>query len=539
MVTGRLAAKAAMLAAAMALHGVANGQIYVDDDAPPGGDGTSWQTAFNDLQVALTAWQATDQLEIRIAEGLYITQTSGCCQKDGFRSTGPVLESGNAFATAFIRGGFAGLSQPSNPDAHDPSAFVTVLSGDFNQDDHTTEDKSDNAWVVLNLNMPWIESLHLEGLTIRDGYNFIDLNRPNGAAVFCRTTRFLYFRSCTVTQNAARFGSVVYAPDATQVSFLFSRITDNSGAYGTVIHRGDEQSVGFTNSIVARNHAIYDGGVVYASSLSTPFSSVGLLHSVLVDNTAGRNGGAVYLNNGRLVMRSCTIANNVANVGGVVYADHESAIYLQQSVVGLNRAPIGASVFMPGIGYARFVLQDSILENWEHDLLLGPTVDTEIVNTLEADPAFRSPNGPDGIPASGDEDYRVFGRSPAIDRSDYLNFDYWDLNNNGIQQEDWPFDVAGQPRRVNGQVDLGAYEYQCLADISGSSDPNDAAYGRADGLIDGTDFFTFLDRFAAGNVLADLSGSSDPVDPGYGVPDGAFTAADFFYYLDRFVEGCE
>ncbi len=79
----------------------------------------------------------------------------------------------------------------------------------------------------------------------------------------------------------------------------------------------------------------------------------------------------------------------------------------------------------------------------------------------------------------------------------------------------------------------------CAPDLSGSSDPNDPAYGMPDGLVDASDFFYFLDQFAAGNLaVADLSGSTDPNDPGYGVPDGTIDASDFFYYLDIFVAGC-
>ena len=43
--------------------------IYVDDDATAGGDGTSWSTAFNDLQLALAIVQEGD--EIRVAQGIY------------------------------------------------------------------------------------------------------------------------------------------------------------------------------------------------------------------------------------------------------------------------------------------------------------------------------------------------------------------------------------------------------------------------------------------------------------------------------------
>ncbi|MCC6284740.1 MAG: choice-of-anchor B family protein [Phycisphaerales bacterium] len=79
----------------------------------------------------------------------------------------------------------------------------------------------------------------------------------------------------------------------------------------------------------------------------------------------------------------------------------------------------------------------------------------------------------------------------------------------------------------------------CAADLSGSSDPNDPAYGVPDGQADSADFFYYLDQFVAQNLaVADLTGSSDPNDPAYGTPDGMIDAADFFYYLDLFVQGC-
>ena len=51
--------------------GSVNGQtvIHVDDDAPVGGDGMSWATAYAHLQDALA--DATPGDEIRVAEGIY------------------------------------------------------------------------------------------------------------------------------------------------------------------------------------------------------------------------------------------------------------------------------------------------------------------------------------------------------------------------------------------------------------------------------------------------------------------------------------
>ncbi len=95
---------------------------------------------------------------------------------------------------------------------------------------------------------------------------------------------------------------------------------------------------------------------------------------------------------------------------------------------------------------------------------------------------------------------------------------------------------------VTGNASVSEYDVfvdKCEADLSGSADPNDPAYGVKDGALDAADFFYFLDQFVSGNLaVADLTGSSDPNDPAYGVPDGVTDAADFFYYLDQFVAGC-
>src|SRR5262249_39619841 len=49
---------------------IAHGAVrYVDHSAAPGGDGSSWAGAYNELRVALMSAQAGD--EIRVAHGTY------------------------------------------------------------------------------------------------------------------------------------------------------------------------------------------------------------------------------------------------------------------------------------------------------------------------------------------------------------------------------------------------------------------------------------------------------------------------------------
>ncbi|MCB9844924.1 MAG: CRTAC1 family protein [Phycisphaeraceae bacterium] len=81
--------------------------------------------------------------------------------------------------------------------------------------------------------------------------------------------------------------------------------------------------------------------------------------------------------------------------------------------------------------------------------------------------------------------------------------------------------------------------HACVADLTGSSDPNSPDYGIGDGSVGVVDFMYLLDQFVAGNRdAADLTGSSMPGDPAYGLPDGVIDLHDFFYFLDEFVSAC-
>ena len=87
------------------LLGPCSAPIFVDDSAPPGGDGASWATAFDDLHAGLAAAaQRRDDgcrqapIEVWVAEGVYRPAPAG-----GPR--GVAFEMGGGIA---LYGGFAG-----------------------------------------------------------------------------------------------------------------------------------------------------------------------------------------------------------------------------------------------------------------------------------------------------------------------------------------------------------------------------------------------------------------------------------------------
>lgn len=171
--------------------------LHVDDDAPAGGDGLTWSTAFRDLQDALDiANQAlTGTVEVRIAQGTYIPPERFPLAR-GFRIDPPSILSASVMhftaghgasslpglpvavradrdipqltsgVTIRLDGGYAGITG-SKPDARDPAAFVSILSGDIlGNDDGTTPSRSDNVKIILSALMSPQTRLDLDGLNV-------------------------------------------------------------------------------------------------------------------------------------------------------------------------------------------------------------------------------------------------------------------------------------------------------------------------------------------------------------------------------------
>jgi hypothetical protein len=67
---------------------------------------------------------------------------------------------------------------------------------------------------------------------------------------------------------------------------------------------------------------------------------------------------------------------------------------------------------------------------------------------LGDDPLFVDADGSDNVAGTPDDDLRLSGNSPCLDRGD-----------NAAVPPEAATDLAGRPRILNGIVDLGAYEF--------------------------------------------------------------------------------
>ena len=112
--------------------------LYVDDDAPPGGDGSSWNHAFPTLQDALC--RISDGDVVHIAGGTY---------KPDLSSNGvfPILDRSATFyltAGTVLAGGFAGLDNLLDPDMQDIENHETIFTGDLTGDDAADKPQTDD-----------------------------------------------------------------------------------------------------------------------------------------------------------------------------------------------------------------------------------------------------------------------------------------------------------------------------------------------------------------------------------------------------------
>jgi hypothetical protein len=134
--------------------------LHVDDDAPLGGDGTSWDTAYRFLQDALANAEASggSVVEIRVAQGTYYPDEdeSGNVVPDDRAATFHIVD-----GVALV-GGFAGI-ESADPDERDVALYESILSGEIGETWF-----SDNSRNVLVSAQPG-PSTEIDGFTITRG----------------------------------------------------------------------------------------------------------------------------------------------------------------------------------------------------------------------------------------------------------------------------------------------------------------------------------------------------------------------------------
>lgn len=293
-----------------------SGVIYVDINATdPVHDGGSWTTAYLDLQQALAAAVAGD--EIRVADGVY-KPTEGTDRALSFR-----LKTG-----VRVLGGYAGAGAV-NPDARDKTVWVTSLSGDIG----TVGVANDNSMTVV-IGSGVDATAELDGFTITAAGSGRGMSNVVGSPIISNCI----FTACT---NSAIRNSDA-SPTISNCIFKGNSGTSAGGAIvnvsNSVVTITDSEFYG--NSLTSRVVTGSGGGAISAdgstliisdcrfdSNVAANFSGgaisgnnsrITASHSEFTGNQA-RRGGAVAGKGGAIGMTQCTFTSNFATDAGAIY----------------------------------------------------------------------------------------------------------------------------------------------------------------------------------------------------------------------------
>ncbi len=384
---------------------------YVDIDNTNPGSGTDWASAFTDVQDALDVAVMGDQ--IWIAEGTYLPSDTG-------GSSDPREASFRLSDGVEVYGGFMG--NEVDIDFRLPTQYRVTLLGDLNGDDQTSGDNSENTYHVVTAEGISTASPILDGVSIVGGNADGSGSNKYGGGIIVKSSGGVIpvpciVRSCLIRNNVASEGGAV-ATHSSLDAILMNRcvLANNKANYGGAI-----SNVGYcqiNNMLIIANQADIRGGAIY--NTGQYFDSI---NSTIVQNHGGSIGG-IYSEFSALQSTNTILWGNTDDFG--------------------DNAQFYATAWSGNYNCIQFLDQN-----------LGG------IGNIGAHPRFLDEFGGDGLPGTGDENFRLLQRSPCIDAGDTtLVSSPKDLDGNArVVDDPYTADTGVPPSSGGPVVDMGAYEH--------------------------------------------------------------------------------
>lgn len=426
--------------------------LYVKQNAPAGGDGSSWSRAFTKLQDALAkAATCFVTKEIWVAAGTYYPDETATANTNN-RDASFYLRNGIA-----LYGGFAGTE--TDLSQRNRSINITELSGDIDQ---LAGNTGNSYHVVRSASVS--NTAVLDGFTIMGGNANGTTPQDKGAGLY-NDYGTPTITHCSFYDNfAADAGGVIYnyysAPHITNCTFF-----DNAASsFGGAIYN-EYSSATISGCTFLRNLAMNYGGGGIANYNSSPL----ITSCSFTQNQAEDGGGGIYNYSSSAAISGCIFERNTARLdGGGMYNYFCYSLQVTNCSFSGNRAYEGGGMknfyANPTLMNCTFslnmddheaggifnYLSDPVITNcilWGNfgkQVTGGGTITRSIVQggytgdgNKEADPMFVSAYG---------SDLHLRGCSPAI--------------NNATATGAPATDLEGNARPTLGGYDMGAFEFQ-------------------------------------------------------------------------------
>jgi len=329
------------------------GPFHVDADAPEGGDGKSWASAFNQIDDALAASLACPSPEIWVAEGSYgtdpqvavMTITAPVSLYAGFAGTELTRAERDVAAHPVVLGGPGWTRRTVEilDSAIEPGAAV-VLDG------FTVTGNSQGGISIKDLTIDTEETLvYLHNLVISEHHH-----HSNGAGLHVLGAFGVEITGCrfennTINTLALTRGAAIYF-ERTHLNIDDSEFINNLSRYAVINERRgpspDEKGrIEISNSLLSGN----SGGGIWAHDIHVS-------DCVFVDNVAWKsgNGGAIGLRGGTLEVESSSFSANVSEAdGGAIWIAEEIepvSVHVADSSFSDNQGRRGGAIGLTGFG---------------------------------------------------------------------------------------------------------------------------------------------------------------------------------------------
>lgn len=209
-----------------------------------------------------------------------------------------------------------------------------------------------------------------------------------------------------------------------------------------------------------RNNVSIGPGAVMSNSTASD-KRITLFECLVVGNQTGPSINIQGIGGGNI--SQCTISHNG---GGVLYVGTPTnPSLLSNSIIAFNGQGIENDQFL--ISTTSPIVTACDIQDWDNVNPSSPT-------TIALDPLFLDPLGSDGIIGTNDDNFRLRGDSPAIDRAATTFIgtpDLIDADDDGSTAEFFPFDMDANARRIDDPLiantglgsaphaDCGCFEY--------------------------------------------------------------------------------
>ncbi len=444
---------------------------YVNDDAAGDNDGTSWADAFTDLQDALAI--ALPSHNIWVAAGTYTPAGSG-----GDRGAAFTLASGVS-----LLGGFDGTETTL---AECAGLFdQTVLSGDLNGDDGSTGNGENSYHVITAGNIA--QTTVLDGFTITAGnadgsdpdddggalhVTASDLTVGNctfdgsratdhGGAVFAGSGGTLQFSDCVFEANDASGGGGMWI-DGVATSVESCSFTGNTAEFGAGLDIVGDQAVAVSGCSFTGNLANSSGGgLLVSADAPVDVLNCSFERNEAYPGTAYGGGGLLIFAGDLAVVNSVFSANTGQPYGGAIWAQGTSTtLAVVNCTVGGNTSDSGGGLGTWNLA-AEAVVTNCVI--WGNQDSGGMDESAQVFGTTAV--TYSCIQGLDALAGNGnvgDDPLFVRAPYPDLDDSGDLRLSRGspgiDMGTNTTNPPLPATDLDGDPRILNGTVDMGAYE---------------------------------------------------------------------------------